>query len=180
MGRIYINNCNSENIAYLCDVDQDFAARTYEAYPDAKVYTDYRRMLDREKSIDAVVIGTPDHTHAVIAMAAMVETPGISPEYAAVAGQDDVVYASGFDHPTFLAVAARVGDIRLMVARPTERKRWIKRHLFRMLLAFAFAIRALFAIGIETGLPFEFVVTAPLVLALIATWYFFRKLGDRV
>ncbi len=73
----------------------------------------------------------------------------------------------------FLALV--VGDIRLIFSRPTDRKRWIKRHLFRMLLAFAFAIRALFAIGIETGLPFEFVVTAPLVLALIATWYFFRK-----
>lgn len=74
----------------------------------------------------------------------------------------------------FLALV--IGDIRLILSRPTDRVSWIKRHLFRMLLAFAFAIRALFAIGIETGLPFEFVVTAPLVLALIATWYFFRKL----
>jgi hypothetical protein len=44
-----------------------------------------------------------------------------------------------------------------------------------MLLAFAFAIRALFSIGIETGLPFEFVVTVPVVLALGTTWYFFRN-----
>ncbi len=70
-----------------------------------------------------------------------------------------------------------IGDIRLFRSRPTERLYWVKRHLFRMLLALAFAIRALFAIGIETGLPFEFVVTAPLVLALAATWYFFRKLA---
>jgi hypothetical protein len=70
-----------------------------------------------------------------------------------------------------------IGDFRLMLSRPTERLRWVKRHLFRMLLAFAFAIRALFSIGIETGLPFEFVVTAPLVLALGTTWYFFRKVG---
>jgi len=76
----------------------------------------------------------------------------------------------------FLALV--IGDIRLMLSRPKNRPRWIRRHLFRMLLAFAFAIRALFAIGIETGLPFEFVVTAPLVLALIATWYFFKKLGN--
>jgi len=76
----------------------------------------------------------------------------------------------------FLALA--IGDIRLMLSRPGDRLSWIKRHLFRMLLAFAFAIRALFAIGIETGLPFEVVVTAPLVLALIATWYFFRKSGN--
>lgn len=70
-----------------------------------------------------------------------------------------------------------IGDFRVMVARPTERRRWVKRHLFRMLLAFAFAIRALFSIGIETGLPFEFVVTVPVVLALGTTWYFFRKVG---
>lgn len=69
-----------------------------------------------------------------------------------------------------------VGDIRLVRVRPSERLYWTKRHLFRMLLAFAFAIRALFAIGIETGLPFGMVVTTPLILALGATWYFFRKL----
>jgi uncharacterized membrane protein len=74
----------------------------------------------------------------------------------------------------FLALV--IGDVRLMLSRPKDRLRWIKRHLFRMLLAFAFAIRALFAIGIDTGLPFEFVVTAPLVLALGATWYFFQSL----
>lgn len=75
-----------------------------------------------------------------------------------------------------------IGDFRLMLSRPTARLRWVKRHLFRMLLAFAFAIRALFSLGIETGLPFEVVVTAPIVLALGATWYFFRdggRLADR-
>ena len=38
---------------------------------DARVYQDYRQMLDREPDLDAVVIATPDHTHAVIAMEAM-------------------------------------------------------------------------------------------------------------
>jgi hypothetical protein len=70
-----------------------------------------------------------------------------------------------------------IGDFRVMWNRPIERQRWVKRHLFRMLLAFAFAIRALFSIGIETGLPFEFVVTVPVVLALGTTWFFFRKVG---
>lgn len=69
-----------------------------------------------------------------------------------------------------------VGDVRLKLSRPSDRLRWVKRHLFRMLLAFAFAIRALFAIGIDTGLPFEVVVTTPLLLALAATWFFFRRL----
>lgn len=70
-----------------------------------------------------------------------------------------------------------VGDIRLMLNRPTDRLRWIKRHFFRMLLAFAFAIRAVFSFVFETGLPFEIIVTAPLVLALGATWYFLRRQG---
>ena len=77
----------------------------------------------------------------------------------------------------FLALV--IGDVRLMRSRAVERSYWVRRHLFRMLLAFAFAIRALFAIGIETGLPFEFVVTAPLVLALAATWYFSRRQGQK-
>jgi uncharacterized membrane protein len=70
-----------------------------------------------------------------------------------------------------------VGDLRLMLNRPIDRLRWIRRHFFRMLLAFAFAIRAVFSFVFETGLPFEVIVTAPLVLALGATWYFFQKQG---
>ncbi|MHC4228020.1 MAG: Gfo/Idh/MocA family protein [Planctomycetota bacterium] len=61
----------SENIVALCDVDDSYAAKVYKSYPDAKKYHDFRRMLDKEKNIDAVVIATPDHTHAVITMAAI-------------------------------------------------------------------------------------------------------------
>ena len=50
----------------LCDVDHAYAAETFKKYPQAKVYSDYREMLDKEKDIDAVMIATPDHTHAVI------------------------------------------------------------------------------------------------------------------
>lgn len=60
-----------ENIVALCDVDQEYAAPVFELYPNARKWTDYRRMLDEQKDIDAVMIATPDHTHAVIAMAAM-------------------------------------------------------------------------------------------------------------
>ncbi len=59
------------NIYALCDVDRGFAAHVFRGYPRAKVYQDFRKMLDDEKEIDAVVIGTPDHTHAVIAAYAM-------------------------------------------------------------------------------------------------------------
>ena len=59
------------NIYALCDVDLDFAGHVMAGYPKAKKYQDFREMLDKEKEIDAVMIGTPDHTHAIIASAAM-------------------------------------------------------------------------------------------------------------
>ena len=61
-----------ENIIALCDVDPlNYAAKTIKKYPKAKVYVDFREMLEKQKDLDAVVIATPDHTHAVITMAAM-------------------------------------------------------------------------------------------------------------
>ncbi|MHC4477561.1 MAG: Gfo/Idh/MocA family protein, partial [Planctomycetota bacterium] len=71
MGGGNLERCESENIVALCDVDSDYAAKTFKRYPKAKVYKDYRVMFDKQKDIDAVVIATPDHTHAVITMAAM-------------------------------------------------------------------------------------------------------------
>ncbi len=61
----------SENIVALCDVDWDYAAHTFQKYPRAKKYKDFRRMFDEQKGIDAVVVGTPDHIHAVASMAAI-------------------------------------------------------------------------------------------------------------
>ena len=60
------------NIVALCDVDWQKADENFKKSPNAKRYRDFRKMFDEiEKDIDAVVIGTPDHTHAVIAMAAI-------------------------------------------------------------------------------------------------------------
>lgn len=59
------------NIYALCDVDPDYSGHVLKGYPKAKIYSDWREMLDKEKSIDAVVIGTPDHNHAMIACAFM-------------------------------------------------------------------------------------------------------------
>ena len=66
-----LHELESENIVALCDVDDKHAARVFRKYPDAKKYRDFRRMLDRQKNIDAVMVATPDHTHAVIAMTAI-------------------------------------------------------------------------------------------------------------
>ena len=60
------------NMVALCDVDLRHAAGTFQKFPDAKQYRDFRRMFDEmEQDIDAVVVATPDHTHAVAAMAAI-------------------------------------------------------------------------------------------------------------
>jgi hypothetical protein len=60
------------DIVGLCDVDQKRAGDVFQKHPKAKPFTDFRRMLDEmEEQIDAVVVATPDHTHAVAAVAAM-------------------------------------------------------------------------------------------------------------
>jgi predicted dehydrogenase len=66
-----LEEVKNQNIVALCDVDWDYAAKTFAKYPDAKRYKDFREMLDKEKSIDAVVVGTPDHSHAMVSMAAI-------------------------------------------------------------------------------------------------------------
>jgi hypothetical protein len=59
-------------IGFLCDVDDRQSVDSRKAFPKAKYYKDFREMLSKEgKSIDAVSVSTPDHTHAVAAMAAM-------------------------------------------------------------------------------------------------------------
>jgi len=71
MGGSNLRQCEKENIVALCDVDSKYAGGTFKRYPKAKAYKDYRVMFDKQKDIDAVVIATPDHTHAVITVAAM-------------------------------------------------------------------------------------------------------------
>ncbi|NUQ19703.1 MAG: Gfo/Idh/MocA family oxidoreductase, partial [Gemmatimonadaceae bacterium] len=92
MGMSNMSQMLDENIVAVCDVDYAYverslagrmrapqgaagpsteAVRLRDAYTKAKKYTDFRKMLEQQKDIDAVVIATPDHTHAAVAVAAM-------------------------------------------------------------------------------------------------------------
>jgi predicted dehydrogenase len=64
---------SAENIVAICDVDFAVkkAPQVVEKYPKARRYHDFRVMLDKQKNIDAVMVATPDHTHAVISVEAM-------------------------------------------------------------------------------------------------------------
>ena len=59
-----------QNIAAICDVDSKLLDRVGSDYPQAKKYTDFRKMMEAEK-LDGVVVATPDHLHAYISVWAM-------------------------------------------------------------------------------------------------------------
>jgi hypothetical protein len=73
MGMGNVGSLSSENIVALCDVDDNYAAKTFKQYAQAKKYRDFRKMLDREKNIDGVIVATPDHTHFIISMTAILQ-----------------------------------------------------------------------------------------------------------
>jgi len=66
-----IAGVKSQNIVALCDVDWERAGDTFRQYPNAKKYRDFRKMLEVEKTVDAVIVATPDHIHAVASMMAI-------------------------------------------------------------------------------------------------------------
>lgn len=72
-GYINLRNMETENLVALCDVDWDYSGNSFKRWPLARQYKDYRIMLEEQKDIDAVVIATPDHSHALPAVLAMRE-----------------------------------------------------------------------------------------------------------
>lgn len=69
-GHYDMTSVAGENIVALCDVDDNYLAAAKKQFPAARTHNDFRRLLD-QRDIDAVVIATPDHTHAVAAAAAL-------------------------------------------------------------------------------------------------------------
>jgi predicted dehydrogenase len=70
-GRADTHGCKHENIVALSDVDFGRAAETFNEFPKAKQYKDFRDMLDKHPEIDGVTVSTPDHFHAYAADYAM-------------------------------------------------------------------------------------------------------------
>lgn len=66
-----LGKTNLVDVVALCDVDDQRAAGTFKRFPKARRYRDFRVMLEREDGIEAVLVATPDHTHAVATMAAI-------------------------------------------------------------------------------------------------------------
>jgi len=71
MGFNDIRSVPTENVVAACDVDANRVAAVLKQFPQAKGYRDFRKMLETEKSIDAVMVATPDHNHAVVTMMAL-------------------------------------------------------------------------------------------------------------
>ena len=72
VGRRNLHNMATENIVALCDVDWKYAEKTFKDYPNARKFKDWRVMFDQMgKEIDAILVATPDHTHAGVAAHAM-------------------------------------------------------------------------------------------------------------
>lgn len=72
MGFANLKALESQNIVALCDVDWKYSEHVFKHYPNAKKYMDYRKMYSEiGKEIDAVVVATADHTHALVTADAM-------------------------------------------------------------------------------------------------------------
>jgi hypothetical protein len=61
----------SENIVVLCDVHQPAVDKAAQMYPQARRYSDFRRVYDRANDFDAVVVSTTEHTHAFATLPAL-------------------------------------------------------------------------------------------------------------
>jgi predicted dehydrogenase len=67
------NGVTQENIVALCDVDDNYLKAMARHFPSARLYSDYRVMIDKEKTMDAVSVVIPDHQHGSATMLAMAQ-----------------------------------------------------------------------------------------------------------
>src|SRR6185436_516151 len=70
-GADHLGQMSSQNHIALCDVDQKTLDAVAAKFPKAALYADWREMIEKEKTLDCVVISTPDHIHAPAGVMAM-------------------------------------------------------------------------------------------------------------
>ncbi|MBA4150804.1 MAG: Gfo/Idh/MocA family oxidoreductase [Verrucomicrobia bacterium] len=66
-----VGGCEKENIVAICDVDENTLNRSGQKYPGATKYSDYRKMLEKQKDLDAIIVSTADHHHFLASMLAV-------------------------------------------------------------------------------------------------------------
>src|ERR1044071_90761 len=66
-----LSSVSSENIVALCDVNANNLEAASRKFPKATTYSDFRKLFDKEKQLDAVVVSTCEHTHAFATMLAL-------------------------------------------------------------------------------------------------------------
>lgn len=66
-----VAGCEMENIVAICDVDQNTLNKSAERYPGATKYSDYRKMFEKQKDLDAIIVSTTDHHHFLASMLAI-------------------------------------------------------------------------------------------------------------
>jgi predicted dehydrogenase len=71
MGTGDIRSVTSENVVALCDVDERALQNNAKTFPKARLFKDFRKMLEVQKDIDGVMVATPDHNHAIVSITAM-------------------------------------------------------------------------------------------------------------
>jgi predicted dehydrogenase len=70
-GEANLKAMSEEQIVALCDIDEQTLGKAAEGCPGARLYHDFRKMLDEQKDLDAVVVTIPDHTHAAATLLAL-------------------------------------------------------------------------------------------------------------
>ena len=66
-----ISGHKAVDIVAACDVDSSNHAPFLKKFPNAKIYTGFRELLEKEKDLQTVNVSTPDHMHAAIGMTAL-------------------------------------------------------------------------------------------------------------
>lgn len=70
-GGAHLGAAGGQNLVAICDIDEGRLGGVAKRFPKAKPYTDYRKMLEEMKEIDAVMVATPDHSHFPASMMAI-------------------------------------------------------------------------------------------------------------